>query len=119
MKKLLFVTIMLLSFSVNAEWWDITWSNPTEREDNTPYNHETEGQDTVIYNSADATVRATLPTTATNYEENFPPGCYSIAATSRDSDGRESTWSSPLLEWCVLDNPKPKTTMTATRRAIQ
>jgi hypothetical protein len=115
MKTLLLAITLLLSFNAHAEWWDLNWTNPTEREDNTPYNHATEGLDTRIYNATDASVRATLPPSATSYEENFPPGCYGVALTSRDKDMRESSWT-PLLEWCVLANPKPKTNATATRR---
>ena len=118
MKYLLLILAILAPANANAEWWDITWTNPTQREDNTPYDPVTEGLDTRIYNTVDATIRAVLPPTATSYEENFPPGCYGVAATSRDADGRESTWSS-LLEWCVLANPKPKTNMKATRRVTQ
>ena len=112
------VILMIVSFNVSAEWWDITWDNPVQREDNTDYNHATEGQDTVIYNTVDATIRAILPPADTKYSENFPPGCYGVAATSKDLDGRESTWSS-ILEWCVLANPKPKTNMKVTRRTTQ
>lgn len=119
MKKIiLVVALMLIAAPVNAEWWDFTWENPTQREDNSAYDHSTEGGNTVVYNSVDATIRATLLPSVTNYSENFPPGCYGIALTAKDADGRESVWT-PLQEWCVAANPKPHTNFTAIRRAQQ
>lgn len=117
-KSILAISILLASTSAFAEWWDFSWENPTEREDNTAYDHATEGGSTLIYNIIDATVRTTLPPSVTAHSENFPPGCYGIALTAKDADGRESVWTQ-VKEWCVLANPKPHTNLTATRRVSQ
>ena len=115
--NILAILLLLISTSVHAEWWDFSWVNPVEREDLTAYDHATEGSSTIIYNAVDASVRATLPPSQTTYSENFPPGCYGLALTATDLDGRESTWT-PLQEWCILANPKPHTQFTATKRVV-
>lgn len=117
MKITLFI-LMLASFNASAELWNITWVNPTEREDNTPYDHATEGKETTLLNSVEGTILAVLPTTATNYEAEYQPGCYSVVATVKDTDGRESLFSKKV-EWCILANPKPMTSMKVTRRLTQ
>lgn len=115
MKRILLLVLLLsASFSAGAEWWSLDWTNPIAREDNTLYDHVTEGANTHIMNAKDGSIYKTMLPDVTHYEENFPPGCYSVALTAEDVDGRVSSYS-PLQDFCTQSAPKSMTGFTATR----
>lgn len=101
----------------------LSWTGSNEREDGTPYlATDRRGYNVFIYPAGQAPAEITFIAVSEVYEFSMPvadlgaplaEGDYEMVITDVDTDGRESTFSVPLLFSIVVASPKPPTGLVA------
>ena len=114
MKLLIALTLTIIFMSAfaccneaNADTATITFTPPTEREDNTPLSpDEIAGYE--VYNTDGVSVKS-LPGDATSFTMGTTSAMQSLVVTTKDTDGRESVYSQIVNVPASVSNPKPPT----------
>ena len=109
--KILLSFLLFVSLSVFADTATITFTPPTEREDNTPLSpDEIAGYE--VYNSDGVSVKS-LPGDATSFTMGTTSAMQSLVVTTKDTDGRESSVYSQIVNVpASVSSPKPPTGFT-------
>ena len=107
-----YLFLLLFSFNVFADTAVVTFTPPTEREDNTPLLTAEIGGYNVFVDGVGHAINPLLPTD-TGFTIDLPSGVYSITMTTFDTDGRESLFSTPVSVDVPFD-PKAPSGVTVT-----
>jgi hypothetical protein len=111
MKRLILATALsLLAFSAFADTATLSWTAPTQREDNTPLTLA-ELREFRIYWGPDNTFTNTVvvsdPTLTTYVIDGLTAGLWSFRMTAVDTDGLESGYSAVATKTVVDTGPNP------------
>ena len=108
----LFVLVMAFASMASADTANISFTAPTEREDNTPLAPEEIGGFNV-FNEQGELVKQ-LPGDARSWTEPTTSAPQSRFVTTVDTDGRESVYSQQVTIPAGISDPKPVTGLTVT-----
>ena len=86
---------------------DLSWTNPTERVDTTPFDAATEQLETRIYCDGDISPTLVVPGDATSATLDFSVGSHSCEASVVDTDNQESDRSNQVTFDILPARPNP------------
>ena len=108
-----YLPLLLLLLSFNAFAVPLTGEPPTQREDNTPFNLETELHGFNVYcglitkDYVDSYTFQGYALPKTTWDVDLPAGVHYCAVTTVDTDGRESSYSNEVTVTVTVDAKYP------------